>query len=161
MAPHGIAQPQFRTVLAPNVELLLSRLQGIRPTGSGSWLAKCPAHSDRSPSLSIKAADDRILLHCFAGCEAAAVLQSIGLTFVDLFPERFGGTSYGAGEKLSYPNHSPYRLLDLAATEARIVAIGACHVIAGHPLSGEDAYRILVAADTLYEIAREARHGRR
>jgi len=31
-------------------------------------MALCPAHDDRNPSLSIQLADDRILIHCFAGC---------------------------------------------------------------------------------------------
>ena len=40
-----------------------------RRTAPGKWQAHCPAHVDRSPSLSIRAASDgRVLLHCFAGC---------------------------------------------------------------------------------------------
>jgi hypothetical protein len=47
-----------------------------------SWMARCPAHDDRNPSLSITQADDRVLVHCFAGCSWQAVisvLQSRGL----------------------------------------------------------------------------------
>jgi DNA primase len=47
---------------------LLSRLTGLKQTAKG-WVALCPAHADKSPSLSIRLADDgKILLHCFAGC---------------------------------------------------------------------------------------------
>ncbi len=52
----------------------------------------CPAHDDRSPSLSIAAGDDgRVLVHCHAGCSAEAVVQAIGLEMADLFPDRGKG----------------------------------------------------------------------
>ena len=43
---------------------------------SGS--ACCPAHEDRSPSLSITdGRDGRLLLHCFAGCSFAAIAKAL------------------------------------------------------------------------------------
>jgi hypothetical protein len=50
-------------------------------------MAKCPHHSDRQASLSVKeGTDGRVLLHCHAGCGTADVVVSAGLAFVDLFP---------------------------------------------------------------------------
>ena len=67
---------------------LLDRLDGVTKTGGNRWLAKCPAHDDRSPSLSIRECDDgRSLLHCFAGCETEDVLAAVGMTFSDVMPE--------------------------------------------------------------------------
>lgn len=67
---------------------LLSRLNRVRSTGQDRWIACCPSHADRSPSLTVRALPDgRILLHCFSGCEPGAVLDAVGLTFGDLFPE--------------------------------------------------------------------------
>jgi DNA primase len=67
-------------------EKLLSKLGKVQPKGSGRWVARCPAHGDKSPSLAISETnDDRILIHCFAGCSTLEVLQSLGLTFDDLF----------------------------------------------------------------------------
>lgn len=67
---------------------LLEQLEGVRKRGPGTWIARCPAHDDRSPSLSIRETDDgRVLIHCFAGCEARDVLAAIGLKFADLYPE--------------------------------------------------------------------------
>jgi hypothetical protein len=44
-------------------------LVDAKRAGPGKWLAHCPAHSDSSPSLSIREGmDGRVLLHCFAGC---------------------------------------------------------------------------------------------
>lgn len=67
---------------------LLSRLSGVRSTGRDRWIAKCPAHDDRSPSMTVRQLPDgRTLMHCFAGCETATILDALGLTFSDLFPE--------------------------------------------------------------------------
>jgi putative DNA primase/helicase len=50
--------------------------------GSG-WLARCPAHDDRTPSLSLRDADDgKVLVRCHAGCDqhvVIALLKSSGL----------------------------------------------------------------------------------
>jgi len=62
-----------------NIEEVLERLEGVRRTGSG-WVARCPAHDDRSPSLSVaEGRDGRVLLRCFAGCEFAAIADAIGM----------------------------------------------------------------------------------
>jgi hypothetical protein len=67
-------------------EKILDRLEGVKPSKPGSWLALCPAHDDRSPSLSIRElADGRVLIHCFAGCEVREVLEAIELKVADLF----------------------------------------------------------------------------
>ena len=74
-----------------NLDTLIARLDGVKETGPGKYLSRCPAHDDRSPSLAIKDGDDgRILVHCFAGCETEDVLSAIGLTFSDVMPERIG-----------------------------------------------------------------------
>lgn len=71
-----------------NADMLLSRLEGVRKSGRG-WIAKCPAHSDKSASLSIAEGDNgTVLLHDFAGCEPVDVLAAVGLTLGDLFPKR-------------------------------------------------------------------------
>jgi putative DNA primase/helicase len=67
-----------------NIEVLLGRLEGVRPQGPHSWMARCPAHDDKDPSLSVALRDGRVLLHCFAGCSPEAVLEAVGLTWRDL-----------------------------------------------------------------------------
>lgn len=70
------------------VERILSLLPSAKPNGSG-WLACCPGHEDRSPSLSISEGDDgRALLKCFAGCSTESVVTALGLKPSDLFPDR-------------------------------------------------------------------------
>jgi len=66
---------------------LVSRLDHCRATGDGKWIARCPAHEDKSPSLSImEKSDGRVLIHCHAGCGATDVLASVGLDYDSLFP---------------------------------------------------------------------------
>ena len=52
-------------------------------------MALCPAHDDKSHSLSIlyREADDRVLLHCFAqDCSAESILKAVGLAWRDIYP---------------------------------------------------------------------------
>lgn len=66
------------------IEGLLPRLQAVRRTSRG-YVARCPAHADKSPSLSIRETDDKILLHCHAGCKPTSICEAVGLSLKDLF----------------------------------------------------------------------------
>jgi hypothetical protein len=62
-----------------------------RRSGDGRWLARCPGHEDKRPSLSIASGrDGRVLLRCFAGCDFEDVVAAMGLEPRDLFPPREG-----------------------------------------------------------------------
>lgn len=65
-------------------EAIVGRCGGGRE-GKDGWMVPCPAHDDRSPSLSIKADGDKVLLHCFAGCEKTAIVAAIAIDMRDLF----------------------------------------------------------------------------
>lgn len=70
-------------------ESFLARLDAVRQRGAGRWVARCPAHDDRTPSLSVaEAASGTVLIKCFAGCATVDVLAAIGLTFRDVLPDR-------------------------------------------------------------------------
>jgi putative DNA primase/helicase len=66
------------------LEAVLSKLRHVHRDGMG-WKALCPAHPDKKPSLSIGRNNDRILLHCHAGCSTGAVLTALGMEVGDLF----------------------------------------------------------------------------
>ena len=63
---------------------ILSRLERVRPTHRG-WTARCPAHDDRSPSLSLRAGERAILLKCFAGCPVVDICRALGIEIQELF----------------------------------------------------------------------------
>lgn len=73
----------------PAVRRVLEALErcGCEPKPNGrGWIARCPAHEDRNPSLSIGVGDDgRALLNCHAGCSTPAVVGAVGLEERDLF----------------------------------------------------------------------------
>lgn len=69
-----------------SAEALVSRLEKPKKTGPDSWICRCPAHADKSPSMTIRELDDgRVLVHCFAGCDVAQILGAVGLDFDALF----------------------------------------------------------------------------
>jgi CHC2 zinc finger len=70
-----------------NAEAILARLNGVRRNGGG-WMARCPAHEDRSPSLSIHEGNGKILLHCFGGCSIEAVCAALEIKVSELFSKR-------------------------------------------------------------------------
>lgn len=63
---------------------VIELISPVKRSGRG-WMAKCPAHQDRRASLSIREAEDRLLLHCFAGCAVEEVCQALGIKVRDLF----------------------------------------------------------------------------
>jgi hypothetical protein len=57
-----------------------------RPIGLRRWMAKCPGHRDKSPSLSIaEGRQGRVLVTCFASCSVTSILKAMGLRLRDLF----------------------------------------------------------------------------
>jgi len=64
---------------------ILRSLHKVREQANGSWIARCPAHQDENPSLHITLTDDRVLLHCFAGCTTEHICAALGIELRDLF----------------------------------------------------------------------------
>jgi hypothetical protein len=132
------------------ITAFLSRLEAVRGR-DGSWSARCPAHADRSPSLSVKElGDGRILIHCFGGCGTDAILGALGLGIGDLFAEPLA-------------QHLPQRRGDFTARDAlrgltfesSVVAIAAADIADGKPV---DSSRVCLAAGRIAE-ALEFVHG--
>ena len=130
-----------------HVEILLSRIEKARPTGRGSWIACCPAHEDRHPSMTIRETEDgTVLVHCFSGCSVEQILAAVGLEFDALFPPR--------PVDHAKPMRRPFQAADVIealARESTIVAVASANVRQGMVLSDEDHERLLVAVERLYE----------
>jgi putative DNA primase/helicase len=59
-----------------NAESIAKALGGCR-AGAG-WVAHCPAHDDRTPSLSVRdSTDGKVLVRCHAGCEQEQVIAAL------------------------------------------------------------------------------------
>lgn len=70
------------------IDLIESKLTalGRHPQRKGDGLiARCPAHEDRNPSLSVNPGLTRdVLIKCHAGCDAEAVMEAMDLKWTDL-----------------------------------------------------------------------------
>lgn len=108
---------------------LLDRLEGVRETGPGRWLARCPAHEDRSPSLSVRELDDKVLVYDFAGCGVHDILAAVGLEASALFPPP-GSVSY-EGRRRPQARRIPAADI-LAALGADLSFIAICAADMGH-----------------------------
>ena len=124
---------------------ILQRLDGVRQTGADQWIARCPAHEDKSPSLSIKQAGDRVLVHCFAGCHTGDVLAAVGLDLKDLFdrPLEHQGKPLTRYQKRRYGQAA--EALKALLHEVRIVYVLAEQMAAGFNLDPAELERLKLA----------------
>ncbi len=144
-----------RAPSAQPIDGLLSRLGRAKQTGPGRWIARCPSHNDRSPSLSIRETDDgTVLLKCWTGCSAADVMAACGLTLADLFP----APRQGRGPLRPSARWIPHDVLRCLAAETLVVLVAAEAVGRGQTLSTDDMERLSVAASRFWAAAREVGH---
>ncbi len=66
------------------IQEFVARLDGVKQSGRGI-MARCPAHDDRNPSLSVREGDRALLIRCWAGCATADIVAAMGLQLSDLF----------------------------------------------------------------------------
>jgi putative DNA primase/helicase len=70
---------------------------GCDPRGSDRISARCPAHDDRNPSLTVgRGTTQPVVLRCHAGCETDAILSALDLKSADIC-EPNGDRSNGLG----------------------------------------------------------------
>lgn len=126
---------------AAGASALLSRLDKVKRTGAGRWIARCCAHDDKGPSLSIRELDDgRILVHCFAGCDVHSVLSAVGLEIDALFPVR--EIQHGKPERRPFPAADVLRAV---AFEAVVIMVAGASLLSGHPFTDTDRARLVLA----------------
>jgi hypothetical protein len=132
---------------------LLLRLAKVKQTGPENWMACCPAHEDKSPSLTVReCSDGRVLLHCFAGCGVGDILGAVGLSFDAIFPPK------PPTDPALKPIRRPYPaadVLEALAHESKyaLVALAAMH--RGEPVDRE---RLALAMER-FERGRELANG--
>lgn len=103
---------------SPALETVLAHLKGVQASSRG-WVACCPAHVDRHPSLSIGVGEQgQVLLKCFASCPLERIVEAIGLTVEDLFPDASpqarGGQTAPPMTRRDDTRRSPLITVDLA-----------------------------------------------
>jgi hypothetical protein len=144
------------------IDVLLPRLDAVRRVGRG-WVARCPSHEDRSPSLAIDVGADgeTLLIHCFAGCVTADVLAAVGLSLSDLFPRHSGREGASPQHRQRIAPETGWRAaLSTVIKESTIIQIAASDLTRGVLLSEEDRARVAAAAAKI-EAAWEVLYGHR
>jgi len=134
-----------------SVHEIVQRLDFCKEVKSGQWIARCPAHDDKSPSLGIKdVGGGRTLINCLAGCGATEVLEAIGLDLSDLYPPT--DQHYTARRHRAPTETVDSLVIEIAAHDRKM----------GKRLSREDTERLRAAlkrnppkSDVVNEIAYE------
>jgi hypothetical protein len=136
------------------IDALLGCLDGIKEAGTGRWMARCPAHEDRTASLAVREmSDGRILMHCFAECDTESVLGAMGLQFSDLYPESLPDRHYrrAAGAL------APREVLEVCGHELTVATLILAQIIDSKEITEADWTR-LAQAHARFTRARD--HGR-
>ena len=159
----GMSNTSYIHPIANHADRLLDRLDGVRKSGKG-WIAKCPAHTDRSASLSVAQGDKGVILvHCFAGCLVHDVIGAVGLTISDLFPPRLTA-NMSTAERNALREHAKQAQWK-AALNALQLEVGVVHIAArtlaqGQALADDDLKRVGVACDRIRDVREVLTHGR-
>lgn len=148
-------QPAQCTAIPP-IEKLLPRLKQAKKTGPQKWMALCPAHADKRPSLNIRElGDGTLLLKCWSGCGAADVVEAVGLRLHDLFPRKLENRRpLRPGERWI-----PRDALAGVAFEALVVCIAGEAVARGEGLDRAALDRVAQAAGRLRAASAEVGNG--
>lgn len=143
-----------------SADLITSRLEGVKRTGRDRWLALCPAHPDRRPSLAIRALEDgRTLIHCHSRqCEVESIVGAIGLEMTDLFPPR--DTRPGAGAAAEPRPFSVRDLISALHSELHVAWVLLADLAAGREATARDRKRAAKARDRCAALIEELRLAR-
>jgi len=136
--------------MSNKLDNFVSRLQKAKRTGTDSWIACCPAHDDKSPSMTIREVDEgKILVHCFAECSVENIVGALGLSLSDLMPDR-------APDEVRKPRRMPFNAADVLAcskSDASLIYVVMCDIDKGVQLTQEQITSAKKAAGRIYSAA--------
>jgi hypothetical protein len=115
---------------------IVAMIPSARMAGEGRAVAKCPAHDDRTASLSLREENGKVLAHCFAGCGFAAISKAVGLDERDWFSD----AAASAGSRPA----KVYRMLEHDARVQRVNAYWRRVDELGTELRRRDLRRIMI-----------------
>ena len=129
------------------IEKILDRLDKVTKTGRG-YVARCPAHEDKKPSLSVtESPSGLLLLFCHAGCTTDSILSAIDLTWKDLYPDE-SRMAYAKCCDEGAREHRKFKS-DPETHEKLILELAKTALDKGQKLSMEDEARVRIALDRL------------
>ena len=107
---------------------LISRLHKVKRTGAGRWIAACPSHPDKHPSMGVRELDDgRVLVRCYSGCSVEEILGALASNSSSV-PAETDRT-----REARTPAVHPDDVFEIARMEISVVAIIAADMHKGRP----------------------------
>lgn len=140
---------------APKVTVddVVSRLEGAKAAANGSWSARCPAHEDGSPSLSVRAGDHGgVIVKCHAGCSFDEVCAALGYEPRQLCGPRSGEVCAPGGRREPQEQRPPKkRRIHGTVAEAQAAALASVRSTRGVDwrLVAQHRYRDLSGAELM------------
>ncbi|MCC7014864.1 MAG: DUF3987 domain-containing protein [Planctomycetes bacterium] len=130
----------------PDLDQILERLDAVRPT-PGGYSARCPAHDDKNPSLSVWLdSSGRVCLKCHAGCSTDVVWAQIGLDPSDKPLGKRAGTAQGNVSKPPRTFGTPSDAETAILTSVRRTLGDEARISGRWPytnLAGEEVFRVV------------------
>jgi hypothetical protein len=138
------------------IEDILAQLEKVKRTGKSNWMACCPAHEDRSPSMTIgEGSEGRVVVRCFAGCTIEEIVNAVGLGWEPWFPPKPISTDFAPPIRRRFPAGD---VLEALHAETMVVSVSAANLAQGVELTSADRDRLKVASYRISQ-AREAALG--
>ena len=123
------------------IDELLDKLDKVRSAGRDRWVACCPVHGDKNPSMSVAEKDGRVLCHCFScGANGLEVTKALGLSPSVLF------------EKPLEQGYIPKRVYDELEMDRLVLAGYEEMKKQGRPLTYKDFKRIRLAKNRIESL---------
>ena len=129
-----------------SIDRFLGGLEKVRRTGPTTWIACCPAHVDKTPSLSVRDDAGKVLIHCFGGCNVEDVFSSVGMQLTDLFPD---SRAFDERKRVTRNRVPAGDILAMLAVEAQIVCVAAMDIRRGLVPTEESMERLARANDRI------------
>lgn len=130
------------------IEAFLSRLEKVRKSGDG-YVACCPAHKDKNPSMSVTERQGKVLLHCFAGCCPDDILDAVGMKWGDFFAEPMDAAKASMGAHFGYMMRKRAAEFDPLERDRAVLVFAKAALLNGQSLGIEDRARVELAIQRL------------
>lgn len=137
------------------IQKLLPRLDAVKSVKPGQWVAKCPAHDDKHPSLCItEKSDGTLLLKDWAGCSVAEILHTVGLELHHLFPDSsvYSPPLTKWGIRKAWDLCGWRAATNVLYRESLIVYVAGNTIFENKQLSDNDRGRLLIAIHRISDV---------
>lgn len=125
-----------------SIESFLNNLHKVKPQGRNKWVALCPCHDDKNPSLAISDDNGIVLIHCFGcGANAVEVAHKLGVDLSELFPPKSEIDYDKTGQKYQFNNRQVLKALYSETLVSYVILKG----IADDPIASQVKDRLLLS----------------